>query len=83
MDITPPPQTGNEAFDEWMNRFYRSMSSMSKLECQYIEMDELSASPEAPGVNRVRIYAIDSGGGKTQLTARFNTGVVQAIATEP
>jgi hypothetical protein len=83
MELTPPPQTGKEPFDEWMNLLYRWLSNMSKIECEYIEMKELSASPAAPGTDRVRIYAIDSGGAKTQLTARFNTGVVQVIKTEP
>lgn len=37
----------------------------------------------APAINRVIIYARDNGAGKTQVVARFNTGVVQVLATEP
>ncbi len=36
----------------------------------------------APDNTRVRIYARDTGG-KTELVARFNTGVIQQIAIEP
>lgn len=41
------------------------------------------ADPAAPAVNEGRLYLRDSGGGKTQLCVRFNTGAVQVIATEP
>lgn len=44
--------------------------------------DEI-ADPAAPASNRVVLYAKDSGGGKTQIVARFNTGAVQILATEP
>jgi len=83
MDLGPPPVTGNEAFDEWAELLYAYLRYPPKLECQFIEMQELSASPDAPAVNRVRVYAIDTGGAKTQLSARFATGAVQAVATEP
>ena len=83
MDLSPPPVTGNPEFDEWAERLYRFLKYMPKLECQFIELQELSASPAAPGTNRVRVYAIDTGGAKTQLSARFATGAVQAVATEP
>lgn len=82
MDLSPPPVTGNEEFDEWMERLYRFLSYMPKLECQFIELQELSAAPDAPGTNRVRIYAIDATA-KTRLSARFATGAAQTIATEP
>jgi hypothetical protein len=44
---------------------------------------EASGDMPAPGANGCRIYTKDSGGGKTQLIARFNSGAVQVIATEP
>lgn len=44
---------------------------------------EESADPAAPAANGVRLYARDNGAGKTQLCARFATGAVQIIATEP
>jgi pectate lyase-like protein len=39
--------------------------------------------PGAPSANRGRMYWRDNGGGKTQLVARFPTGAVQVLATEP
>lgn len=48
----------------------------------FIDMVE-SGDHTAPAANRVRVYSKDSGGGKTQLVARFNTGAVQTPATEP
>ena len=37
----------------------------------------------APVANKVRLFSRDSGGGKTQLCAIFNTGAVQVITAEP
>lgn len=48
----------------------------------YWEMSEHSDA-SAPSANAVRVYSRDSGAGKTQLVARFNTGAVQVIAAEP
>jgi hypothetical protein len=41
------------------------------------------AAPAAPAANKVRIYAVDNGSGKTQLMALFATGAAQQIAIEP
>lgn len=41
------------------------------------------ADPAAPAVNQGKLYFRDNGAGKTQLVARFNTGAVQVIVTEP
>ena len=82
MNLEPPPVTGNEEFDEWAERLYRYLQYPPKFECQFIELQELSAAPDAPGANRVRIYAIDATA-KTRLSARFSTGAAQTIATEP
>jgi len=40
-------------------------------------------NPGAPSANGVYVWTQDDGGGKTQIVARFNTGAVQVIATEP
>lgn len=50
----------------------------------YIQASEVTA-PASPGAgsNNVRIYAEDSGGGKTRLMAIFPTGAAQQIAIEP
>jgi len=42
-----------------------------------------TATPSAPPANGYIVYATDSGGGKTRLMVRFNTGAEQVIATEP
>lgn len=47
-----------------------------------IEGPEIS-DPAAPAANNGRLYFRDNGAGKTQLAARFPTGAVQVIATEP
>jgi hypothetical protein len=48
----------------------------------YIQQTERSAAPTAPPPTMVRIYAIQDAG-KTSLKARFASGAVQTIATEP
>lgn len=48
----------------------------------YIQATEI-ADPAAPAANTGLLYFKDNGAGKTQLVARFPTGVVQVIATEP
>lgn len=48
----------------------------------WIDIAEI-AEPAAPAANQVRLFIKDSGAGKTQLCAKFNTGAVQVIATQP
>jgi hypothetical protein len=48
-----------------------------------LQFGEAAADLAAAPANTVRVYSRDSGGGKTQLVARFNTGAVQVLATEP
>jgi len=48
----------------------------------YLEMTEQGGDPDAPGVNRCRLFLRDNGG-KTELCARFNTGAIQQVAIEP
>ena len=47
-----------------------------------VEFTEQS-DPSAPAANRAALYSRDNGSGKTQIVARFPTGAVQVIATEP
>lgn len=49
----------------------------------YMQMFEQTADPAAGAANTGRLFVKDNGAGKTQLCVRFNTGVVQVIATEP
>jgi hypothetical protein len=44
---------------------------------------EVSATPSAPAANRVRLYAIDNGAGKTSLRCIFSSGAEQTLATQP
>lgn len=48
-----------------------------------LELVEVSEAPPAPEANRVRIYAKDTGEGKTRLYALFSSGEAQTIATQP
>jgi hypothetical protein len=48
----------------------------------YVKMVEI-ADPAAPAANSGVIYMRDNGSGKTQFVARFPSGAVQPIATEP
>lgn len=52
------------------------------VEAKFFEGTEIS-DPTAPSANKGRLYFKDNGAGKTQLVARFPTGAVQVIATEP
>lgn len=48
----------------------------------YYQMDKIT-DPAAPAANKGVFYIRDNGGGKMQLVARFPTGAIQVIATEP
>ena len=48
----------------------------------FIQLTERTA-PAAPAANKVRIYAVDNGAGKTQLMAIFGSGAAQQLAIEP
>jgi hypothetical protein len=41
------------------------------------------SDPAAPSTNTGELYMRDNGGGKTEIVARFPTGAIQVIATEP
>lgn len=83
MDLRPNPIDGDQTeVNNWLRELYNYLQVVGKFECEFIEMKELSADPDAPGLDRVRVYA-KVNGGKTTLYARFNTGAVQAIAAEP
>lgn len=42
-----------------------------------------TTDPAAPAADNVYFYARDNGAGKTQVVARFSSGAVQVIATQP
>lgn len=44
---------------------------------------EETTDPTAPAANNAILYAKDNGAGKTQIVARFPTGAIQVLATEP
>jgi hypothetical protein len=48
----------------------------------YFDFAEVTA-PDAPAANVGRLFVRDNGSGKTQLCARFPTGAIQVVATEP
>lgn len=82
--IGPPPSTKDVAvLQKWCEELYNWIIFPEKFECNFIELSEQSADVAAPGLNRVRIYSKDNGSAKTLLVARFNTGDVQTVATEP
>lgn len=41
------------------------------------------SDPDAPAANQAKLYIRDNGSGKTQLCARFSSGAVQVLATQP
>lgn len=49
----------------------------------FVELRQLAEDPAAPADGKVRFYAVDAGGGKTEFRARFPTGAAQVLATEP
>lgn len=82
--IGPPPITEDvKVLRDYVEKLYNWLTYPDKFECQFIELQELSADISAPGSNRVRIYAVDNGSSKTKLAARFSTGAVQEIDVEP
>ena len=48
-----------------------------------VTLPEMNPNPAAPSSNQVRLFARDNGSGKTQICAKFATGDVQVLATEP
>lgn len=82
--IGPPPITNDvRILREYIYELYNWIAYPDKLECQFIELQELSTDVDAPGANRVRIYAVDNGSAKTKLAARFATDPVQELDVEP
>lgn len=49
----------------------------------FLEGVEIAGDAAAPAADYGRLYLRDNGSGKTQLVARFATGAVQVIATQP
>lgn len=71
------------ALELLLKLFRRDPQGGYAMDSSFLQMQELDTDPPAPTANRVRLYARDNGAGKTQLCARFATGAVQVIATEP
>jgi hypothetical protein len=71
-----------EYLDSGVDGYHHIVSSAGLQLGNVLQMVEVSA-PAAAAANGVRIYARDNGAGKTQIVARFNTGAVQVIASEP
>jgi hypothetical protein len=59
-----------------------SLSGAGAVVNGYEELTEQTA-PAAPAADKVRIYAKDTGGGKTTLCALFSSGAEQCFATQP
>jgi hypothetical protein len=49
----------------------------------FFQTNASSPQPSAPAAGRGILFVQDNGGGKMQWVARFPTGAVQVIATEP
>lgn len=64
------------------NKVLSLYGNATNAECA-LELVESPSDFAAPAASRVRIFARDNGAGKTQLVARFPTGAVQVLATEP
>jgi hypothetical protein len=60
---------------------YRNAANVLKTDGAF-EFTE-NADFAAPALNGAVLYAKDNGAGKTQIVARFNTGAVQVMATQP
>lgn len=77
-------ETGNSAFMTVQDDGDTFLSlSKGGTGVSYLQMNESSSDPTAPSINNVKVFTRDNGAGKTQLCARFNTGAVQVIATQP
>jgi hypothetical protein len=48
----------------------------------YLNLEE-DAAPSAPAANKLIIFAVPDGGGKTKLMVQFQSGAAQQIAIEP
>lgn len=82
MQIPQPPKTGNSELDFWLVQLIKELRHFSKAEADQVEFTEIS-DPDAPSDGKGILYCKDAGLGKTKLSIRFATGVVQDIATEP
>lgn len=80
MRMGPTGATGSGS--KYDTQFGRSDVNVLSLADGAFEFTE-HADYAAPGANKGRVYARDNGAGKTQLVARFPSGAVQVIATEP
>lgn len=74
---------GNLKTEADLDRFIRSRPSQSPASIPYQTHTEVAADLDAPSSGCL-VYCIgDNGAGKRELRARFATGAVQVLATEP
>jgi hypothetical protein len=50
---------------------------------EFVELQELAASPSQPVANRARLFIRDNGSGKTQLCILWPGNAVTVLSTEP
>jgi hypothetical protein len=50
---------------------------------EFVELQELAATPAQPAANRIRFFCRDNGSGKTQLCVLWPGNAVSVLATEP
>ena len=50
---------------------------------EFVELQELAASPSQPAANRARLFIRDNGSGKTQLCILWPGNAVTVLSTEP
>jgi hypothetical protein len=50
---------------------------------EFLELQELAATPSQPVANRARLFTRDNGSGKTQLCILWPGNAVTVLSTEP
>jgi hypothetical protein len=63
-------------------RLRRRVERLERMGANHIVLAETTA-PGNGEADTCRIYAVDSGAGKTRLMAVFNSGAAQQLAVEP
>jgi hypothetical protein len=82
MDIENPPLTDNPQLNRWLELLTEKLRHIDKLDVDQISFREIT-DPAAPTDGYVLLYAKDATGNKEKLSARFETGAVQDVASEP
>jgi len=85
MDLLPPSFETIEEAREWCQKLYLELLYPGKLQCQYVEFQELTTDEitdlGTPEDGRVRLYASDAGSDKTKVNAKFYEST-ETVATE-